>query len=93
MDYPIAKGHGLLGVHESSVLVPPDVRIYVEYFYGYYYDYSIFSEDALAIWTSEAANQAGTVGSVQSTETAQQAAESTLGVPIGGGHPVPADKF
>jgi hypothetical protein len=59
--------------------------IYVDYFYGYYYDYSIFSDDAVSIWTSEAANEAGSIDSVTSTESAQQAAESALGVPIGGG--------
>ena len=52
--------------------------------YGYYWDYSAFSEEAVAVWMTEEAYEAGSIGAAESTEAAQEATEAVLEVGIGG---------
>jgi hypothetical protein len=51
---------------------------------GYYWDYSEFSEEAVALWSYEEAYEQGSIGQTASTQGAKEAAEDVLGVEIGG---------
>jgi hypothetical protein len=51
---------------------------------GYYVDYSLFSSAALDVWIHDLAFQSGSETASQSTEGAQEAAESVFQVQIGG---------
>jgi hypothetical protein len=56
----------------------------VVYISGSYWDYRGLSEQAVSMWLNEKANREGTATDAISTQKAQEAAESVIGVQIGG---------
>jgi hypothetical protein len=58
--------------------------VYYNYYSGYYWDYTAFSDEAVALWSNDEGLQADRIDETESTEGAQEAAEEALEVEIGG---------